>query len=454
MRIKLLLIALLLASTVASASTGRVLFDETRPQPYQSNGVVVPDTAYNLIAEEAWWGGSDLASLLRDDGFEVSSISERPLTAEKLRGFDVLVAILSNDDYTSSEIEAIYNFVQEGGGLFLVPNAWFGRESYSINGIAQRFGVSYAKDGALMDLTSNYREIPLIIKVEDITAHPITTGVHSLMSGYSTYLEEIDGSQVLARTSSNAWFDIYLLNSEGELNQQKDASEPSESFPVLAVQESGQGRVVYFTGFVLDNDQLVLGDNAVFSLNAFRWLAGQEIPAAGAGSASPAAGTGTGATTNPVQPSATVPSPAVSTSAPATISRPGTGTFIKSLNEDGNGEMLIKNGLADDAVVVLTRPSGAALFSVYVRSGDQFRVQGIPDGSYTMFFTSGADWDYVKKEFTRAQDYFSMEGTMSFSTTTNWEGTSYTIHEITLHQVEDGNMERLSVNKEDFPQVA
>jgi len=443
----------------ALSPKGRVLFDETRPQPYDIGGVIVPDTAYNLIAEEAWWGSSDLATLLREDGFEVFSESARPLTADKLRGFDVLVVILSNDDYTSSETEVIYEFVQEGGGLFLVPNAWVGREIYSINCIARRFGLTFAANGALTDSTSNYQGMPRYVKIDDIYDHPITSGVESLGSEYGTYLKETDGAQVLARTSSNAKFEELVLNGVPMLKQGKDAVKSLGSYPVLAVLQSGQGRVVFFSGFVLDNDHLVTGDNRIFSLNTVRWLAGHKIDTAG----SVPLYLGTDATITPAPaPTQTVlsePRPissdrSASTSDSAKVSRPVTGTYIKPLVEKGYGEILINNGLTKDAVVVMTKSSGATLFSVYVRAGERFRVEGITDGTYRLFFTSGDGWDYAKKEFGRSQEYYLMEGPMPFTTRTTSKETVYTIYEVTLHLVSDGNVDRLPLNKAGFPKLA
>ena len=445
----------------ALSPTARILFDETRPQPYVSNGLLVSDTAYNLIDEKAWWGGSDLATILRNDGFEVFSESSRPLTADKLRSFDVLVMILSDDDYSSSEIEAVYDFVQEGGGLFLVPNAWVGRENFAINGVARRFGVIFAANGALTDSTNNYLDMPLYIRIDDISEHPITRGVESLVSEYGTYLKETDGSEVLARTSSNARFDELVLNGIPTLVWETSTVESSGSYPVLAVKQSGQGRVVFFSGFVLDNDHLVMGDNGIFSLYAIRWLAGRDIIISADReplySDSDAIATSNPApvpivTTDP-RAASSDGSGAILNSASPTDSRPVTGTYIKPLIEEGYGELLIINGLGDDAVAVLTKSSGSILFSVYVRSGEQFRVQGITDGTYRVLFTSGVDWDNARKEFGGSQEYYSMEGTLPFTTRTTSEGIEYTIYEVTLHTVSDGNVDRLPMTEEEFPRL-
>lgn len=137
--------------------------------------------------------------------------------------------------------------------------------------------------------------------------------------------------------------------------------------------------------------------------------------------------------------------------ASAVLPRPETGTFVSPLSQKGYGEMLITNGLEDDAVVVLTGYGGSLLFAVYLRSDDQFTVEGIADGAYRMFFTTGTDWDYAKMQFGRIPEYYLMQGVMPFATKVVGGQTSYTIYEVTLHEVPDGNVERQSVKREDFP---
>ncbi|WP_395107731.1 hypothetical protein [Actinomadura sp. SCN-SB] len=93
---------------------------------------------------------------------------------------------------------------------------------------------------------------------------------------------------------------------------------------------------------------------------------------------------------------------------PATIADPGelterrerNGRFLKSGRRGGRGNLTIDNNGDQDAVVSLTR-NDKAVFVVYVRSKSKATIRGVPDGTYTLFYTTGVDWDSGAKRFSR-----------------------------------------------------
>ena len=54
--------------------------------------------------------------------------------------------------------------------------------------------------------------------------------------------------------------------------------------------------------------------------------------------------------------------------------------------------------------------------SVYVRTGKTYTVKGVPDGSYTVFFTGGADWDRAARAFGRDCAFQRFEDPLRFRT--------------------------------------
>ncbi len=66
------------------------------------------------------FGGSGFASLLESYGYTVSKNTEKPITPEKLEGYDVLIIMNAYRNYTDEEVNTIKKFVNNGGGLFLV----------------------------------------------------------------------------------------------------------------------------------------------------------------------------------------------------------------------------------------------------------------------------------------------------------------------------------------------
>ena len=87
-----------------------VLFDETRLMKRSEGGY------YYSIKETEWYGISEFADILREQGYEVYAIEESPITPEKLAKADILFILEPSLDppYLPSEILAIREFVKNG----------------------------------------------------------------------------------------------------------------------------------------------------------------------------------------------------------------------------------------------------------------------------------------------------------------------------------------------------
>lgn len=140
---------------------------------------------------------------------------------------------------------------------------------------------------------------------------------------------------------------------------------------------------------------------------------------------------------------------AVALPAPAPLPdrRIGNGTVLRDPGS-GYGEFEVQNGTDRDAVLTFAQ-GGHAVGSLYVARGEAARMDGIPDGSYEMFFTSGVDWDGVA--FTRSCAFNRYDDTAVFETEEVEEGVEYTHFSVTLHAVPAGNAEILSIPPESYP---
>lgn len=116
---------------------------------------------------------------------------------------------------------------------------------------------------------------------------------------------------------------------------------------------------------------------------------------------------------------------------------------------DGEGDLEIDNGQDLDAVAVMTTLADAPIFSVYVRARSQFKIEGIRDGTYKLFFMLGEDWDAVTGRFTRKARYEVFEDTFRYTTTS----TTATIWRVTLHSVVGGTAQTDNVDPSKFPPV-
>ena len=95
--------------------------------------------------------------------------------------------------------------------------------------------------------------------------------------------------------------------------------------------------------------------------------------------------------------------------------RPSNGKLIRAGNGDGRGELTIDNGGSADAVVTLSKGRKAAV-SVYVRKNKKHTVKGVPDGTYTVFFTGGSAWDDTARGFGRNCAFQRFEDPLRFRT--------------------------------------
>jgi hypothetical protein len=130
--------------------------------------------------------------------------------------------------------------------------------------------------------------------------------------------------------------------------------------------------------------------------------------------------------------------------------RLGNGSFVRRETLNGRSSLEISNGSPRDAVVTVVR-GGAKAFSVYVRKKAKFKVRGVRDGNYKVFFTHGVDWDGKNRAFTRECSFERFQRTVKFKTT--FTATQIRWHDwrITLHTVSGGNARTSPVDPDDFP---
>lgn len=123
------------------------------------------------------------------------------------------------------------------------------------------------------------------------------------------------------------------------------------------------------------------------------------------------------------------------------------GTVLRAPGS-GNGEFKVENGTGHDAVVTISQ-NGRAIGSLYVAHSETARMTNIPDGTYDVFFTSGADWD--GGAFTRSCAFQRFDTTATFATQKTKRGTTYKTYSATLHSVPGGNTQIVNVPPGSFP---
>src|SRR5690606_34708964 len=72
------------------------------------------------------------------DEIDMERNLERPITAEVLAGYEVLMLPAPTEPLTASEISAIRQYIADGGSLLLLGDANFGWS----NGLTESFGIT------------------------------------------------------------------------------------------------------------------------------------------------------------------------------------------------------------------------------------------------------------------------------------------------------------------------
>ncbi|MBN6056616.1 hypothetical protein JYK22_32110, partial [Nonomuraea sp. RK-328] len=126
------------------------------------------------------------------------------------------------------------------------------------------------------------------------------------------------------------------------------------------------------------------------------------------------------------------------------------GSFVRKGSLTGRSSLQIDNGGSRDSVVTLVK-GGSKVLSVYVRKKAKFKVRGVRDGTYKVYFTHGADWDGKARAFTRQCSFERFQKSVKFKTT--FTATQIRWHDwrITLHAIAGGNARTSDVDPDDFP---
>ena len=122
-------------------------------------------------------------------------------------------------------------------------------------------------------------------------------------------------------------------------------------------------------------------------------------------------------------------------------------------NNNSGNEFVIKNSNQTDAVVLLVNAyTGRKVRNEFVNQGTNFKMTGVPNGTYYLEWFSGTFWSPELKVGTRFKGGFQTKA--SFTKTkdaSDWmkvEG--YQIWTVTLYSVAGGDVESEKINAEDF----
>jgi thermitase len=175
----------------------------------------------------------NIYQLLTANGFIVDELTTGPITSAIMAGYDILVLMDPEIDYSPSEIADIQEWVETGGALISIPDGGY---PSTINTLMAPYGVQMTGGAGGWGTTS------------DIVSHPITEDVDSI------YVDLVREISVTMPSTCLAWM-----------------TESGYPYGFLSATESGEVVVVSDSN-IMDNDGLGMADNTQLMLNIFNYV--------------------------------------------------------------------------------------------------------------------------------------------------------------------------------------
>ncbi|MDI6810555.1 MAG: DUF4350 domain-containing protein [archaeon] len=198
---------------------------------------------------------ANFTDLIRKEGYTAERLTDGPITFDLLKNYKVLIIGWSSETFSNSEIDAIVNFVENGGGLLLMAEGWSWEgdiDELPLNQIAARLNYIINNDV----ITGEWIEPGHVISLlTDIRTHPVTANVSAV--------HVVSGSSITGSGASEV-----VLSDDGKA--------------VVIAGESGKGRFVFigdsdvFSNIEYDRDEIIPlneADNEQLGKNAINWLA-------------------------------------------------------------------------------------------------------------------------------------------------------------------------------------
>ncbi|MCX6666544.1 MAG: hypothetical protein NT038_10900 [Euryarchaeota archaeon] len=233
---------------------GKVLIDE-----YHSNW---EDSVRPLDKE--WYGRLSTYNLYSltewlNYYYHVDRNTNFTLTLDLLQNYDILILKCPTKPYSNEEVDAIFRFVENGGGLFLIGDHTnvFGMSTY-LNQVAQRFGIEYKNDATFMVSTwGNFVEY----SSPTMLPHPIVQHFSQFQFLTSCSLnaplnsEDVMVSHEMYAIPGSYTTDAFFAE-EG-----RPSIQPRGVFLISTALKYGKGRIVAFTDSTVFSSYCVFMDS-------------------------------------------------------------------------------------------------------------------------------------------------------------------------------------------------
>ena len=202
---------------------------------------------------------SEFANLFTNEGAEVIS-SNKTISPDVLSGVHALVISGPFLPFAETEIEAILEFIRQGGRLALMAHIGqpLARLIHELGGAISSAAV-YEQENIIGENSRNFM-------VTDLQDHPLTRNLDAF-AVYGTWalMAEKESVREIAKTSHDAWID---LNQNGELNKH----DAKQVFALILAGSLGNGEFVIFGDDAIFQNRFLQGGNRILGQNLAQWF--------------------------------------------------------------------------------------------------------------------------------------------------------------------------------------
>ena len=246
LRYALLVLSLFFYWTTTAVCAPVVLFDEGHGQQF-------------LAGQDGELDLSAFAEVMKQQGYSLQTTPES-LTPELLQEVDVLVISGPFIPVSAEEVEAVAEFIANGGGLAVMLHI-----GPPLKGLLHRLDVDFS-NGTLRETSGIIGNNPLDFYVTDLTPHPLTDGLDSFaIYGAWALRSTADFAKEIARTGPHGWVDL-------DRDQKLSANDAAQSFAVLVAGNYGKGQFAVFGDDALFQNRFLDENNRRLAENLARWM--------------------------------------------------------------------------------------------------------------------------------------------------------------------------------------
>ncbi len=212
-----------------------------------------------LIAKNGPMDLSQFASLLTHEKATLL-VSDKQLTTDSLADVDILIISGPFLPITEPEINAIIQFLDQGGRLAIMAHI-----ASPLMPLLHRLEISISS-APIHEQQNFLKDNSRDFMVNRLENHPLTQNLDGFMVyGSWALMGRGKNTQEIAHTSQEAWVD---LNNNGILNE-KDAK---QAFSLIVVGKLGQGSFALFGDDAMFQNQFLTGGNLLLGQNLAGWL--------------------------------------------------------------------------------------------------------------------------------------------------------------------------------------